>query len=53
MSKMPLREMGVRGREWMIREFSWNRRAREILTLYLALLPKEDAGRRSVEKVRS
>jgi glycosyltransferase involved in cell wall biosynthesis len=34
MSRMPLREMGRRGREWMIRDFSWQERAGEIWRLY-------------------
>ena len=38
MSRMPLFDMGNRGREWMMREFSWNGRAREMLACYSALL---------------
>ena len=34
MSKMPLREMGERGRRWMEREFSWSRVAEEMIRLY-------------------
>lgn len=34
MSRMPLREMGQRGREWMIRDFSWQERAEEFWRLY-------------------
>jgi len=30
----PLRDMGQTGREWMLRDFSWNGRAAEILELY-------------------
>ena len=34
MSKMPLREMGQRGREWMGREFGWDIRAKEMIKCY-------------------
>lgn len=37
-SKMPLREMGERGRQWMQSEFSWSKRAQEILDLYQRLV---------------
>ncbi len=33
-SGMPLREMGLRGREWMQREFSWRSVAGQMLDLY-------------------
>jgi glycosyltransferase involved in cell wall biosynthesis len=33
MSKMPLREVGQRGREWMRRDFSWEFVAKEMLKL--------------------
>lgn len=36
MSRMPLREMGQRGREWMQREFGWDIRAQEIIKCYEA-----------------
>lgn len=38
MSKMPLREMGQRGRAWMEKEFSWRDRAGEMMMLYQALV---------------
>src|SRR5439155_27327241 len=34
MSRMPLREMGTRGREWMAKEYSWDKRAQEFLACY-------------------
>src|SRR5207249_1017724 len=37
MGRMPLREMGNRGHDWMQREFSWDKRTREMLTCYEAL----------------
>jgi glycosyltransferase involved in cell wall biosynthesis len=33
-SLMPLRDMGLRGREWMQREFSWRSVAQQMLDLY-------------------
>lgn len=38
MSRLPVREMGERGRIWMLREFSWEGRAREMAALYTRLL---------------
>ncbi len=40
MSTMPLREMGIRGRQWMEAEFNWETVAREMLRLYGKLLGK-------------
>lgn len=34
MSQMPLREMGLRGREWMEREFSWSITGKGMISLY-------------------
>jgi glycosyltransferase involved in cell wall biosynthesis len=39
-SRMPLREMGQRGREWMQREFSWSDRAKDMITLYQSLVSR-------------
>ena len=36
MSRMPLREMGQLGREWMQREFRWEMMARELIKCYEA-----------------
>jgi len=36
-SRMPLREMGRRGREWMAKEFSWDKQAQQVLTCYKTL----------------
>lgn len=36
MSRMPLREMGWRGRNWMQREFGWHIRAQETIKCYQA-----------------
>jgi len=41
MSRMPLREMGERGRCWMEQEFTWETVARRMLQLYGKLLLKE------------
>lgn len=37
MSRMPLTDMGQRGREWMEQEFSWDKRARQMVEIYLSL----------------
>lgn len=37
MSRLPLREMGRRGREWMQGEFSWHRIAQDMLVCYEGL----------------
>jgi glycosyltransferase involved in cell wall biosynthesis len=41
---MPLAEMGMRGREWMQREFSWDHTTAKLLDLYRSLLrePQSD-----------
>jgi glycosyltransferase involved in cell wall biosynthesis len=36
-SRMPLREMGERGRDWMEREFNWARIAARMVDVYLRL----------------
>jgi glycosyltransferase involved in cell wall biosynthesis len=38
MGRMPLHEMGHRGRNWMEREFSWSDRARDFMELYGTLI---------------
>jgi glycosyltransferase involved in cell wall biosynthesis len=38
MTSAPLAEMGRRGREWMIEEFSWERVARDMCEVYSTLL---------------
>jgi glycosyltransferase involved in cell wall biosynthesis len=38
MTGAPLAEMGRRGREWMIEEFSWERVARDMCEVYSTLL---------------
>lgn len=40
MGRMPLREMGQRGREWMTKEFSWDERAREMAEVYMKLVKR-------------
>lgn len=37
MSRMPLNEMGQKGRDWMQREFAWNHVAQKMLQLYQGL----------------
>jgi len=39
-NRMPMREMGQRGREWMQREFSWSDRAKDMSSLYHSLVSK-------------
>lgn len=36
--RMPRRDMGERGRAWMRREFSWDRRAREMVEVYSTVI---------------
>lgn len=43
MQAMPLREMGERGRQWMLREFSWQNAATQMMHQYETLI---DANRR-------
>jgi glycosyltransferase involved in cell wall biosynthesis len=43
MSAMALDEMGLRGREWMTAEFSWDTVAREVCNAYSAMLRGEPA----------
>jgi glycosyltransferase involved in cell wall biosynthesis len=38
MRAMPLEEMGRRGREWMLAEFSWDAAAREVCNTYSVML---------------
>jgi glycosyltransferase involved in cell wall biosynthesis len=38
-SAMPLRDMGLRGRDWMQREFTWDSIAKRMLDLYRAIAP--------------
>jgi glycosyltransferase involved in cell wall biosynthesis len=38
-SRMPMREMGMRGREWMIAEYSWDRAAAATAAVYAGLTP--------------
>ncbi len=42
MNHMPLREMGQKGREWMKREFSWDMRAKEMLSCYESTIGTSD-----------
>ena len=37
-SRMPLQEMGRRGREWMTKDFSWDERCKEMVEVYFKLL---------------
>jgi glycosyltransferase involved in cell wall biosynthesis len=38
MRAMPLEEMGLRGREWMTSEFSWDKVARDVCNAYSEIL---------------
>ena len=38
-SGMPLREMGLKGREWMQREFDWDSVASRMINVYRSLAP--------------
>lgn len=35
---MPLHEMGARGRDWMMREFSWDAQAKKMMDIYQSLV---------------
>ena len=41
--KMPVLEMGQRGRHWMIEEFSWSTQSRRMMELYQHLLSSKQA----------
>lgn len=56
MNRMPLREMGHKGRDWMQRECSWPDRARDMLELYRTLVAPQvgqDASMVSVGSCRN
>lgn len=38
MSRMPLRKMGMIGREWVAQQFSWDRQTREMVGAYKAMV---------------
>jgi hypothetical protein len=38
MQTLPLREMGERGRQWMLREFSWPNVATQMMKQYETLI---------------
>jgi len=40
----PLRDMGRRGREWMIRDFGWDKRAAQMVTVYRDLVHPAEIG---------
>ena len=40
---MPLGEMGLRGREWMSRDFSWDHTSAKMLELYRSLVTEEQS----------
>jgi glycosyltransferase involved in cell wall biosynthesis len=44
-SRMPLREMGQRGRDWMAKEFNWPRIAARMLEVYKGLQDRHDGER--------
>ena len=44
-SKMPLKEMGQKGRLWMRTEFAWEQRAQEMLSCYRTLQEKRESIR--------
>jgi hypothetical protein len=37
---MKLQEMGMRGKDWMMREFSWNALAEESMGIYQSLVSR-------------
>jgi glycosyltransferase involved in cell wall biosynthesis len=43
MNRMPLCEMGQRGREWMQKEFSWDKQAKEMIRVYEDVLSEKTA----------
>jgi glycosyltransferase involved in cell wall biosynthesis len=52
MSRMPLNEMGLKGREWMQRECSWADRARTMMELYKTLVARQTGHDASTILVR-
>ena len=44
-SSMPIVEMGERGRRWMAAEFSWEKCASEMMTLYKSMIAQQDDRR--------
>src|SRR5262249_9643014 len=51
-SRMPMRKMGMRGREWMLAEFSWDRAAAATAALYERLTRAAAPSRTSFEAPR-
>jgi len=47
MSRMPLAHMGNRGRDWMWEEFSWRKRAQQMLACYSAISNKDSIRERA------
>jgi glycosyltransferase involved in cell wall biosynthesis len=45
-SRMPLREMGIRGRDWMRKEFSWDQAASRMVQLYQSMLTRSSEVQR-------
>jgi glycosyltransferase involved in cell wall biosynthesis len=43
-ASLPLNEMGMRGREWMKRDFSWDQTTAQLLDLYRSLLMKSQSA---------
>jgi glycosyltransferase involved in cell wall biosynthesis len=46
--EMPLREMGERGRQWMIAEYCWPAIAQQMLGVYSSLISQDVAGESAV-----
>lgn len=53
MSRLPLREMGSKGRAWMQNEFSWHRHAQEMLACYERLVTRSSAHGPQAEASRT
>jgi len=50
-SKMPLHEMGQRGRAWIEKEFSWEEQAEKMLLVYSRLLTPAERGSSNHEPI--
>jgi glycosyltransferase involved in cell wall biosynthesis len=52
-ARMPMQEMGMRGREWMIAEYSWDRAAAATAALYASLTGSEMPALTSLDAQRA
>ena len=52
-TRMPMHEMGVRGREWMTAEFSWDRAAAATAAVYASISGRSNATSASLNEQRA